>query len=197
MATVTGYTASRMQDIEDNSIVGGSVVVDNLILEKHNGDTIDAGNVRGADGPPSTTTVGLVWATDIGSLGLGFRQVTSAQATGTPTNVFASSMTIPTVIGRRYSYVLSGAVLFEIATATAHIRVLHSGTNFVNLYQDYAGLASSYHDVNRKSRSWLATVTNFNAVQLQITRTAGTGAVTLDPTPGPIFLELYDEGALP
>lgn len=51
MTTVTGLTAARMLDIEQNSIVDGSVVGDNLILEKQNGQTIDAGNVRGPEGP--------------------------------------------------------------------------------------------------------------------------------------------------
>jgi hypothetical protein len=50
MATVTGLTAARMQQIEANSIVDGAVVGDDLILEKHNSDTINAGNVRGPAG---------------------------------------------------------------------------------------------------------------------------------------------------
>jgi hypothetical protein len=50
MTTVTGLTAARMQQIEANSIVDGSVVGDNLILEKQSGATIDAGNVRGPQG---------------------------------------------------------------------------------------------------------------------------------------------------
>jgi hypothetical protein len=51
MTTVTGLTAARMLDIEQNSVVDGSVVGDNLILEKQHGQTIDAGNVRGPAGP--------------------------------------------------------------------------------------------------------------------------------------------------
>ena len=47
MATITGLTAERMEEIEAASIVDGSIVGDNLILEKHDGSTINAGNVRG------------------------------------------------------------------------------------------------------------------------------------------------------
>lgn len=50
MATVTGLTAARMAEIEDAQIVDASIVVDNLILERHDGGTIDAGNVRGPAG---------------------------------------------------------------------------------------------------------------------------------------------------
>ncbi len=50
MATITGLTAERMQEIEDACIVAGGVVVDDLILTKHDGSTINAGNVRGPQG---------------------------------------------------------------------------------------------------------------------------------------------------
>lgn len=52
MATITGLTAERMEEIEAASVVDGDVVADNLILTKHDGSTIDAGSVRGAPGPP-------------------------------------------------------------------------------------------------------------------------------------------------
>lgn len=60
MATVTGLTAARMLAIEAASIVDGEVVGDDLILTKHNGTTINAGNVRGATGPAGTTDHGLL-----------------------------------------------------------------------------------------------------------------------------------------
>lgn len=52
MATITGYTAARMQAIEDGAIVDGDVVGDNLILRKHDGSEINAGSVRGPQGVP-------------------------------------------------------------------------------------------------------------------------------------------------
>lgn len=51
MVTINGYTAERMKEIEDSSLVGAAVTGDNLILTKFNGTTIDAGNVRGPAGP--------------------------------------------------------------------------------------------------------------------------------------------------
>lgn len=56
MATVSSFTAERMKAIEDNAIVDGSIVGDNLVLTKHNGETVDAGNVRGPSGPPGDIT---------------------------------------------------------------------------------------------------------------------------------------------
>lgn len=55
MATVTAYTAARMKLIEDASIVDGLVVGDNLWLTRYDGVQIDAGNVRGVQGPVGTT----------------------------------------------------------------------------------------------------------------------------------------------
>lgn len=50
MVTVNGLTKERMLAIEAESIVGGTVVVDHLILTRHDGTTIDAGDVRGPVG---------------------------------------------------------------------------------------------------------------------------------------------------
>jgi microcystin-dependent protein len=50
MATVTGFTAARMLEIENTTVVDGNVVGNNLILQTREGTTIDAGNVRGPQG---------------------------------------------------------------------------------------------------------------------------------------------------
>ncbi len=50
MATVTGYTAARMKQIEDSAIVDGDVIGDDLILTRFNAAQINAGNVRGPQG---------------------------------------------------------------------------------------------------------------------------------------------------
>ena len=52
MATVTGFTAERMLEIEGASVVEGEIVDGNLILTKHDGTPIDAGPVTGPEGPP-------------------------------------------------------------------------------------------------------------------------------------------------
>ena len=50
MGTVDVFTKARMQAIENNAVVSGAVVGDNLILTQFDGDTINAGNVRGPTG---------------------------------------------------------------------------------------------------------------------------------------------------
>lgn len=52
MAAVTGITAARAQEIEDASIVDGAVTGDDLILFRHDGTSLNAGNVRGPQGDP-------------------------------------------------------------------------------------------------------------------------------------------------
>jgi microcystin-dependent protein len=55
MATITGLTAARMQEIEAASIIDGDIVAGHLILTKHDGTQIDAGPVAGPAGPPGPT----------------------------------------------------------------------------------------------------------------------------------------------
>jgi hypothetical protein len=55
MATVTGYTAARIQEIEDQAIVSGQVIGNDLILTRYNNQTINAGNVRGPQGVQGPT----------------------------------------------------------------------------------------------------------------------------------------------
>lgn len=50
MGSATGLTADRMLEIEAASVVDGEVVGDDLVLTRHDGTTIDAGNVRGPAG---------------------------------------------------------------------------------------------------------------------------------------------------
>lgn len=64
MATITGYTAARMLAIENETIVDGDVIGDNLILYRRDGTQIDAGVVVGAAGPPGPGTDPLVFDID-------------------------------------------------------------------------------------------------------------------------------------
>lgn len=57
MATVTGLTAARMLEIESQCIIDASIVGDDLILERQDTSTINAGSVvgpQGDEGPPGT-----------------------------------------------------------------------------------------------------------------------------------------------
>lgn len=51
MATITGFTADRMLEIEDGTVVDGEIIGDHLILTKHDGTQIDTGVVVGPQGP--------------------------------------------------------------------------------------------------------------------------------------------------
>ena len=71
MATVTGYTAARMKEIEDKAITDGSIVSGNLILYPNDYPTqpsINAGAVIGPAGPtgpgiPTLATPAASWPT--------------------------------------------------------------------------------------------------------------------------------------
>lgn len=66
MATVTGYTAERMQAIEDSSIVDGDVVGGDLILKQRDLTEINAGSVigpQGIQGPQGPTSIEVVTST--------------------------------------------------------------------------------------------------------------------------------------
>lgn len=59
MATIISYTAAKQQEIEEATTVGGSIVVDDLILTPHTGSTFNAGVARGPQGdqgPPGEIT---------------------------------------------------------------------------------------------------------------------------------------------
>lgn len=66
MTSVTSFTAARMQQIEDQAIVGGHITGDNLILERNSGATVNAGSVRGPQGVagPSGSVSGSLGAND-------------------------------------------------------------------------------------------------------------------------------------
>lgn len=65
MASVTGYTAARMQAIEDSAIIDGAVVGDDLILTRYDTTTINAGNVRGPIGPGNTNNAWTAYTSTI------------------------------------------------------------------------------------------------------------------------------------
>lgn len=56
MATINGYTAERMKEIEDSAIVDGDVIGDNLVLKRFDGGEINAGSVRGPTGSPGISS---------------------------------------------------------------------------------------------------------------------------------------------
>jgi microcystin-dependent protein len=77
MARVTGFTAARMQEIEDTCIVSGAVLLDNLHLTQRDGTVIDAGNVRGPQGTAAAIT-------GVSVVGLAAGAAPTVDAGGTP-----------------------------------------------------------------------------------------------------------------
>lgn len=57
MATITGLTAERMVEMENATVVDGTVSGDNLILITREGTQINAGSVRGPQGIPGPTFI--------------------------------------------------------------------------------------------------------------------------------------------
>lgn len=57
--SVTGFTAERMLAIENAAVISGSVVGDNLHLQTKGGADIDAGSVRGPEGPVGPPSLGI------------------------------------------------------------------------------------------------------------------------------------------
>ena len=72
MATITGMTAARMLAIEAASVVDGDIVGDDLILTKHDGSQINAGDVRGPAGPtgPTGTDTTILTSTPVLDVGM-------------------------------------------------------------------------------------------------------------------------------
>lgn len=71
MATVTGLTADRMLEIEAASVIDGDVVGNNLILTKHDGSQINAGDVRGPTGPQGPVGSDLAVLSSVSVLEMG------------------------------------------------------------------------------------------------------------------------------
>ena len=54
MPSITGYTATRTQAIEDAIITSAAVIGGHLIFTRHDGSTYDAGDIRGGEQIPHT-----------------------------------------------------------------------------------------------------------------------------------------------
>lgn len=119
MATVTGFTADRMLAIENDTIVDGKVQGNNLILTRKGGSTVNAGNVRGSQGPVgpagevSTATLNAAISNLQDQINAGPRLVGHAQTSaeqswafsaGVWGNVTGLSVTFNVTEGRRYLF---------------------------------------------------------------------------------------------
>lgn len=97
VGSATGFTASRMQVIEDTTVVDGEVVGDDLHLYQRDGTDINAGNVRGPTGPSAANPVpwDRLTAYTTGAI-VGYAGVLwkcTANNTGHPPHLFANEWT--------------------------------------------------------------------------------------------------------
>jgi Chaperone of endosialidase len=75
VAVVTSFTAERMLEIENTTVVDGEVQGDNLILVTREGTLIDAGSVRGPQGTPGPAALKLDDVGDVNAPAPANRQV--------------------------------------------------------------------------------------------------------------------------
>jgi hypothetical protein len=141
MVTVTGLSAQRMLEIEAASVVGGSIVSDNLVLTRHDGGTIVAGNVRGNPGVPGPPGG---YFNDITVESLPATGIISAHRTGGGGGAATATVPEETMIGAWASIAL-GAHILDIdcqLTADGSYAIMHDdtvdrttvGTGAVNTY---------------------------------------------------------------
>jgi len=130
MATVTVFTAERMQAIEDSCIIDGDVVGDNLILTRFDTTTINAGNVRGPTGStgasgPNTQVIPMTY---IGNLVVAAGAVRwYSPANFTISNVIISVATVPTGADVIVDVNKNGVTLFT--TQSARPKIVAGGSN--------------------------------------------------------------------
>lgn len=132
MATVTGFTAARMQVIEDESIVGGIISAGgNLLLEQRNGTSVDAGQVRGPqgiqgpEGEVSTSSLNAAILADANAHGLG--HVTGAAVATRQSNpglqknlwleITGTSCTFTPIAGHHYQILMNATFMSLDSTA--------------------------------------------------------------------------------
>ena len=181
MATITGFTAARMLEIENESIVDGDVVGNNLILKRRDNVEINAGNVRGPQGiqgnvgPQGVTgpqgPVGLTGATGApgpqGPVGPA-RLVAGPQIFETSTPSYTTSQAVdhflnnvPVINGNIYEIVYEGSILHAAFAANSRwdIWCQINGSNHKRMGISCPGHGGTSIDPARMSCWWEPTVT--------------------------------------
>jgi len=131
MATITGFTSSRMLEIENSTIVAGSILGDNLILITRDGTEINAGNVRGPQGIQGP--IGEVSQEDLDAA------IAAAHAAGAITNeqlatsaVTASKIAAGAVTSSKLGVAaVTSAALATNAVGSSHIQAGTVGTTHI------------------------------------------------------------------
>jgi hypothetical protein len=155
-----------------SSIVAGNIA---------EGRTVGAGGAGAARG--------LVWSFDVGSLPGVSRQVTDT----TPMIDCFTNQVVPLEVGRLYSWIWSGTIVFAANGAGADLRVRHGGADFETVWLLLSYAANLTSLAGYQGKVWKATATSVN-VSLRFQRTVGANAVTINAG---AWLQLLDLGAQP
>lgn len=160
MAIITGYTAEKMDEINNSTVVGGSVNTSgSLILKTRDGRSIDAGNVKGPKGDQATVdslTPSLLPKWKGGTI----YKVGDQVVFPTPANVVATCISGHTaavsfqtdILARWNAYIFSGTTaerntIFGTPTTDAAISAL--ANKKVRFYNSTEGWWESYYSAPR------------------------------------------------
>lgn len=162
MATVTVFTAARMQEIEDTAITFAYLDGDDLILRRHNMATINVGSVRGPKGDKGDTgevseaeldaaiaaerASGKPWNSAWGVVASAVQSAAVTGATsGNPKVLTGADVTFTSVAGRQYK--ISGKSREVISTSGGFrlyiFRTLDGGSPAnIDVGQQYTGVTT-------------------------------------------------------
>ena len=168
MGSVTGMSAARMLEIENASVVSGQIVGSDLILTRHDGLTINAGEVKGEPGLNGVTPIWRATSTESLVLGTGNKTFTLFPAMNLPFVAGAIVKATSTVDVNDYMV----GVVTAASTTSVTIDVTETGGD------ETAALAS-----------WILTLGAFKGVPGDI-NVSPAGGVLSGNYPDPIFSPL-------
>lgn len=160
MAIITGYTAEKMNEINNKTVVGGSVnSTGSLILKTRDGGSIDAGNVKGPKGDMATVDSLLPSFLPKWKAGTIYK-VGDQVVSPTPSNVVATCISAHTaaasfqtdLLSRWNAYMFTGTTaerntIFGTPTTDAAISAL--ANKKVRFYNTTEGWWESYYSPQR------------------------------------------------
>jgi hypothetical protein len=129
---------------------------------------------------------GQVWSYDATAL-----TGTLRQSAGEIDTMF--SATVPTVPGRKYSFGVTGVVVFDQASGGGSW-VYKVGASNLLIWQGLGLAAGNSFSVNMRSSWTLLAAAASVALSATLQRTVGAGVMTIDSGFGPIIFAMYDEG---
>lgn len=122
MDTITALTLAKMLQIEANGVVDADVVVNNLVLTRHDGSTTDLGNVRGPQGRSANFSTELGYYVNLNDL--------------TEAGTYAQSSNVEAVSGTNYPVPWAGLLKVEadaLSTMLFQTYTVYNGSMFAGI----------------------------------------------------------------